>query len=225
MHIGRRRSLPAPGGPLHRPISLISCICDAHRPLPASRQGCIRRGCAPESGGYAVPLQPFTFSNGADRRRLSELAAAKEPGPRVLPSPPVLISEPEPAGIMPIAGTFMREGLYGEARMDRHAPSPEGDDRIALSMILLRSRHETPRPVLPKLSRMAMQRPRLPHDAFPLHPRVPTQVWTVGRRRELRVPKLGRIRKKIALRSAELREDGSLHRRAAAAAPSSSNPL
>ena len=68
-----------------------------------------------ESGGHAVPVQPFAFSNGADRRRLSEVAAASEPEPCVLPSPLVLISEPERAWIMPVAGTFMR---------DRHAPKP-----------------------------------------------------------------------------------------------------
>ena len=62
-----------------------------------------------------MPLQPFAFSNGADYRRSSAVAAAKEPGPRVLPSPPVLISEPGPAWIMPVPGTFMR---------GRHAVNP-----------------------------------------------------------------------------------------------------
>ena len=39
------------------------------RRLPASRQGCIRAGCAAESGSHAVPLHPFAFFNGAGRRR------------------------------------------------------------------------------------------------------------------------------------------------------------
>ena len=69
-----------------------------------------------ESGGNTVARGQLHFSmpsiGGAYRRAPQRT----RPGPRVLPSPLLLVSGPGPAWIMPLPGTFMRR---------RHVPRPE----------------------------------------------------------------------------------------------------
>ena len=86
----------------------MTCTWDAHHRVPPVSTGAHPQGMRCGIGWHAVLFQPFASSNGADRRRLSAAAAAKEPPRCVLLSPPVLISEPRPAWIMPVAGSFMR---------------------------------------------------------------------------------------------------------------------
>lgn len=151
MHIGRRRSLPAPGGPLRCPISLISCTWDAHRPLPRVSTGAhphrMRCGIRWDRG----PLHPVGFLDGAHWRRLSAGAAAKGSGPCVVPSPPVLIREPGPAWIPPSAGTSMRGRHAVKPRWTGRGRRPAGTVR--------RSGCETLRLVPPRFSRTACNVP------------------------------------------------------------------
>ena len=91
-----------------RLISLISCIWDAHRPVPGvstephpRRIRCgIKRARGPLTAICIFQWRRSAMLIGERRREGA--------GRRVLPSPPVLISESEAAWIMPIAGTFMR---------------------------------------------------------------------------------------------------------------------
>ena len=108
MHIGRRRSLPAPGGPLRRPISLISCAWDVHGPVPHVTTDAHTQG---KRCGIGWEFSPRASNCNLQWRRSATLIGCRRregAGPCVPPSPPVLISEPGPAWIMPVAGTFMR---------------------------------------------------------------------------------------------------------------------
>ena len=104
-----------PGDRFRRLISLISCTWDVHRPVPRVSTGAhprrMRCGIRWARGRHAA-ICIFQWHRSATiiggRRR-------EEAESRRLPSPPVLVSEPGPAGIMPIPGTFMRR---------RHAVTP-----------------------------------------------------------------------------------------------------
>ena len=108
----------------------------------------------------------------------------------------------------------------GKAGMDRRIPSPDTDDGAGRSKIVRPSRCETPRPVLPQLSRLAMQHPEFPHYASPDPSprrrrelrlvfrsrsgrapslRTPTRDRTVRRCRGSRVPNLGESREETVL--------------------------
>ena len=59
------------------------------------------------------------------------------------------------------------QAACGDAGMDRPAPSPDEDDGAGLPKTVRRSGCETPRLVPPGRSCMAVQRPEIPHEAYP----------------------------------------------------------
>ncbi len=84
-----------------------------------SVQGRIRRGCLSGVRWKRGRPGPVGFCNGGYWKPLSGPQAATgllAPPDRVLPSPFLLVSEPGPAWIMPVAGTFMHR---------RHAARPD----------------------------------------------------------------------------------------------------
>ena len=106
---------PAAGVAFPLPTAWGSCT---HLPMVP----CLRRGASAgdaalqESGGNAVARGQLHFSMQAIGGAYRRAPRRSRPGPRVLPSPLLLVSGPGPAWIMPLAGTFMRR---------RHAPRPE----------------------------------------------------------------------------------------------------
>jgi len=84
-----------------------------------------------------------------------------------------------------------------EAGMDWQVPPPDKDDGTGMSRIVRRSRCETLRLIPPRLSRIGMQRPDLPHDHPRSIPAAPTRDRTVRRCCGLRVPNLGEKREEF----------------------------
>ncbi len=120
---GVRRRIAEPGPPrpagaaFRLPAAWGSC---AHlQMVPCLRKGAPAGDAPCESGGNAVARGQLDFAMAAIGNLYPTPQAAAGPQARrdrVLPSPLFLVSEPEPAWIMPTAGTFMR---------GRHAARPE----------------------------------------------------------------------------------------------------
>ena len=84
--------------------------------VPCLRRGAPAGGTLHESGGNAVPCVQLHFPMPSIGHAYRRVPQRSRTGARVLPSPLLLVSEPGPAWIMPVAGTFMRR---------RHAARPE----------------------------------------------------------------------------------------------------
>ena len=84
--------------------------------VPSLRRGAPAGDAPYESGGSAVPCVQLHFPMRCIGDPYRQGPQRRRTGPRILPSPLLLVSEPEPAWIMPAAGTFMR---------GRHAATPK----------------------------------------------------------------------------------------------------